>query len=114
MPLTNLLSDFSTCIFNMFPWYPAPGKNPQTKYYAPLIYSDPLLFHVTLQLSALHLEKVESRRSFQQSKQLMAECLRLLRQRIETPDVFGMTYSDQTLSAVAGLAAIEVLPMSIS
>lgn len=96
----------------MFPWYPSPGKNPQTEYYAPIVYSDPVLYHVTLQLSALHLEKVEDRRDLRQSKQLMAECLRLLRGRIEHASSSGEAVSDQTISAVAGLAAIEVsIPM---
>lgn len=92
----------------MFPWYPSVDKNPQTEYYAPMVYSDPVLFHVTLQLSALHLEKLEAKKNLRQSKQLMAECLRLLRERIENSSVSGEAVSDQTISAVAGLAAIEV------
>ena len=107
--------DFSTCVFNMFPFYPAPGKNPQTEYYAPIIYSDAVLFHVTLQLSALHLEKTNPKGD-RQSKRLMGECLRLLRERVQELSNSDLAVSDQTISAVAGLAAIEVSlrPVDIS
>lgn len=92
----------------MFPFYPAPGKNPQTEYYAPIIYSDSVLFHVTLQLSALHLEKAHSKGDVRQSKRLMGDCIRLLRERVQESSDSGVAVSDQTISAVAGLAAIEV------
>jgi hypothetical protein len=105
-PLTYLV-DFSALVFNMFPFYPSPGKNPQTEYYAPIIYSDDVLFHVTLQLSAQHMEKVQ-RRSDLHSRSLMTECIRLLRERIERSNETAVAVSDQTISAVAGLAAIEV------
>lgn len=98
---------FSTCVFNMFPFYPAPGKNPQTEYYAPIIYSDAVLFHVTLQLSAVHLEKSQNQSGLR-SRRLMTECIRLLRERVENGSDSGDAVSDQTISAVAGLAAIEV------
>jgi hypothetical protein len=99
--------DFSALVFNMFPFYPSPGKNPQTEYYAPIIYSDDVLFHVTLQLSALHMEKVQ-RRTDLHSKSLMTKCIRLLRERIEKSHESAVAVSDQTISAVAGLAGIEV------
>ncbi|KAF2100214.1 hypothetical protein NA57DRAFT_54312 [Rhizodiscina lignyota] len=98
---------FSTCVFNMFPFYPAPGKNPQTEYYAPIIYSDEVLYHVTLQLSAIHLEKSHAKTDVRQSKRLMSECIRLLRERVQHSSDSGVAVSDQTISAVAGLAAIE-------
>jgi hypothetical protein len=105
---SSLIADFSTCVFNMFPFYPVPGKNPQTKYYAPIIYTDAVLFHVTLQLAAMHLEKVQGRKDVRQSKALMVECIRLLRERVEESSCSLVAVSDQTISAVAGLAAIEV------
>ena len=101
------IPDFSTCVFNMFPFYPAPGKNPQTEYYAPIIYGDAVLFHVTLQLSALHLEKAHDKSDVRQSKRLMAECIRLLRERVQDSSDSGIAVSDETISAVARLAAIE-------
>ncbi|KAL9066788.1 MAG: hypothetical protein Q9157_007027, partial [Trypethelium eluteriae] len=95
---------FSSLVFNMFPYYPSPGKNPQTEYYAPLIWTDPILFNVTLQLSAFHLEKLYGRGN-EQSTRLQAESIRLLRERVENnPETCSC---DQTISAVAGLTAIE-------
>ncbi|KAI9658306.1 MAG: hypothetical protein M1821_002439 [Bathelium mastoideum] len=95
---------FTSLVFNMFPYYPAPGKNPQTEYYAPLVWTDPVLFNVTLQLSAFHLEKLHGR-GYEHSSRLQAESIRLLRERVEDhPETCA---HDQTISAVAGLAAIE-------
>lgn len=83
--------------------------------YLSMIYNDPVLFHVTLQLSALHLEKISTRRDLRQTKGAMSHCLRLLRMRIEASTTSREPVADQTVSAVAGLAAIEVgelpLPM---
>ena len=66
-----------------------------------------MLFHAALQLSAMRLQKVRTYNSDINIKQLPAECIRLLRDRVES---FSNTtgVSDETISAVATLAAIEV------
>ncbi|KAF2728013.1 hypothetical protein EJ04DRAFT_581647, partial [Polyplosphaeria fusca] len=96
---------FQSTVYQIFPFYPTPSINPQAEFYSPLIYTDPLLYHVTLQLSAFHLEKLRGSRTKPQSKRLMTECLRLLRERVESAT--GCGTSDETIAGVAGLASIE-------
>ncbi|KAF2118067.1 fungal-specific transcription factor domain-containing protein [Lophiotrema nucula] len=95
---------FQTTVYTIFPFYPTAEINPQAEFYSPLIYTDPLLYHVTLQLSAFHLERLKGSRHKAQSKRLMAECLSLLRERVEGD---GDGLSDETIASVAGLASIE-------
>ena len=71
----------------------------------PFVRTDDVLFHVTLLLSSLSLERLKGHSTTPHTKQLLAECIRLLSQRVEDP-VLGI--SDQTVVAVANLAAIEV------
>lgn len=78
-----------------------------TTYYVPLVWSDPVLFHATLQLTALRVESMKSHDQKSNYNQLAAESIRLLRTRIEQPDLVERV-SDTTISAVATLAAIEV------
>lgn len=66
-----------------------------------------MLFHATLQLTALRLESIRIHRPRFNSSQLTAECIRLLRDRVEKSDLTEGV-SDTTISAVATLAAIEV------
>ena len=66
-----------------------------------------MLFHAILHLSAFRLEQKYPQRSHVLSSQLMGECVRLLRDRVEDAGV-GLGVSDQTISAVATLAGIEV------
>lgn len=99
-------TDFKSCVFNMFPYYPSADINPVTEYFAPLVWTDTVLFHVALQLSAYHLEKITVARDNSQSSRLMTECLKLLQARVHcSPEI---SLSDETIAAVAGLAAIEV------
>ena len=60
--------------------------------------------HVILQISAINLEQLRGEEA-RRSRLLMGECIRLLRDRVQD-QVLGV--SDQTLVAVANLAAIEV------
>jgi hypothetical protein len=96
----------------MFPFYPTGTINPHAEFYSPLIYTDTLLYHVTLQLSALHLEKMRGSRDKDQSKRLMGECLRLLRERVEGGGAEGNQgnagVSDETIAGMVGMASIEV------
>lgn len=104
--------DFQTTVYTIFPFYPSATINPQAEFYSPLIYTDALLYHVTLQLSVCHLEKLGRSRRKVQSKKLMGECLRLLRQRVESQED-GRGVSDETIAGVAGLVGIEVCAFAV-
>ena len=66
-----------------------------------------MLFHATLQLTALRLESIRIHRPRLNSSQLTAEYIRLLRDRVEKSD-FAEGVLDTTISAVATLVVIEV------
>ncbi|ORY02260.1 hypothetical protein BCR34DRAFT_84241 [Clohesyomyces aquaticus] len=95
-------ADFQTTVYTTFPFYPSPSIDPQAEFYAPLIYTDALLYYVTLQLSAMHLENLSQSTRKLVSKRLMGECLILLRERVER-----CTVSDETLAGVTGLIGVE-------
>lgn len=99
-----------TAVYKVFPWNPALENNPTTTYYVPLVWNDQVLFHATLQLSAMRLSKHRISQNVKLDSdtkmQLETECIRLLRDRVENQDL-GKGVSDQTISAVATLAAIE-------
>jgi len=99
--------DLKTAVYRCFPWQPPSETNPTTNYYVPLVWSDPVLFHATLHLTALRLENIQIHRPKFNSGQLTAECIRLLRNRVEKSNL-AEGVSDTTISAVATLAAIEV------
>ncbi|KAF8862195.1 hypothetical protein BDZ45DRAFT_723329 [Acephala macrosclerotiorum] len=66
---------------------------------------DPVLFHATLQLSALDLELLRGGDREAQTKFLLnKECISLLRERVEDP-VLGL--SDQTIASVLFLIIVE-------
>lgn len=68
-----------------------------------------VLFHATLQLSAWRLEQRALQRVAFNFAHISAECIRLLRDRVENEmSEVASGVSDQTISAVATLAAIEV------
>lgn len=88
------------------------------KLWWPFIQSDSLLFHVALLLSSLSLEEAKDPREGNRarhllggwnSRQIQAECIRQLSDRVRD-QVLGT--SDQTIVAVANLAAIEVSGLS--
>lgn len=65
-----------------------------------------MLYHATLQLSALDLEVLRGGDGEAQAKFLLnKECITLLRQRVEDP-VLGL--SDQTIASVLFLIIVEV------
>jgi Fungal specific transcription factor domain len=100
-------TDLSNIVYKSFPWQPASNTNPTTAYFVPLVLSDPVLFHATLQLTSMRLEDTPVDKSQVQSNKLTLECIRLLRDRVEKSDV-AVGVSDTTISAVATLASIEV------
>lgn len=65
-----------------------------------------MLFHATLQFSATRLDSEIVKSSGINTTLLFAECIRLLRDRVEKSDPNGD--GDETISAVATLAAVEV------
>jgi len=67
-----------------------------------------VLFHATLQFSAARLDNEIVKISGINTTLLSAECIRLLRDRVENSDLNGDGLKDETLSAVATLAAVEV------
>lgn len=77
-----------------------------TEFYLPLIWSDPLLFNVSVLLAAFRHEQNDPTITERRSARLAKECMRLLKERILQP--LNESVSDETLSAVAGLAAVEV------
>lgn len=97
--------DLTNVVFKYFPWQPPSETNPTIKYYVPLILGDAVLFHAILQLSYLRLNNDTkiAELAIQEGK-LMGKTISLLRKRIEVE----ASVSDQTIAAVANLAAIEV------
>jgi hypothetical protein len=84
------------------------------KLWWPFIQSDGLLFHVALLLSSLSLDEAKDPKEGSRarhllggksSRQIQAECIRLLSDRVQDR-ILGT--SDQTIVAVANLAAVEV------
>jgi hypothetical protein len=67
-----------------------------------------VLFHATLQFSAARLNNEIVKSSGINITLLSAECIRLLRDRVENSDPNGDRLKDETISAVATLAAAEV------
>ncbi|TVY52381.1 Sterol uptake control protein 2 [Lachnellula cervina] len=92
-------------VYECFPWQPASDTNPTTKFYVPVVWRDRVLFHAALQLSAMRLQKSQAHSDID-SRQISGECIRLLRDRIESSNNITQV-SDETISAVATLAAIE-------
>ena len=90
----------------MFPYYPAPGVNPVIEFYAPLIWMDEVLFHATLQLSGYSLKKLQPLAPVTGCSNFLPETLRLLQERVDEQSERAI--SNETIAAVAGLAALEV------
>ena len=71
---------------------------------------DILLFHATLQMSALDLETVNGKNELTKSKSLLSrECISLLRERLQDEQ---LGTSDGTIAAVLFLAIVEVTTTS--
>jgi hypothetical protein len=109
--------DLRTAVYKTFPWQPASDTNPTTTFFVPLVWKDTVLFHATLQFSALRLESGKARRLGVDVRGLEGECIRLLRERVENAEpgeglVEGV--SDLTISAVVMMAAVEVCFFSFS
>ncbi|EPE27424.1 Zn2/Cys6 DNA-binding protein [Glarea lozoyensis ATCC 20868] len=102
--LDDLMKHYlSLTVYKSFPWQPASTTNPTCAYYIPLVLNDVVLFHATLQLATFRLEAHSMQRS--NVVHLRAECVRLLRDRIENAHHDAL--SDETLGAVATMAAVE-------
>ncbi len=81
------------------------GASPFWHAWWQLVHSDRVLYHVMLSKSALQLEHAQSKRNAYNSEEYTRESIRTLRARIEDP-IAGS--SDQSISAVAVLAGLEV------
>ncbi|KAI9717696.1 MAG: hypothetical protein M1828_007099 [Chrysothrix sp. TS-e1954] len=91
-------------VFRCFPFFNTPSI---IRVWWPFVRDDIVLFHVVLELSALHPAAEASppnSLTARRAKEVMAECLRLLKDRLEDP---FLRASDQTIAAVANLLAIE-------
>ena len=66
-----------------------------------------MLFHATLAFSAIRMDSEIVKNCGVNTTLLSAECIRLLRDRVENSEEAG-GLKDETISAVATLAAIEV------
>jgi hypothetical protein len=110
---TNFLdfTDLSTFVLRNFLYFTI---CPMVELWWPFIQSDSLLFHIALLLSSLSLEEAKDPKEGNRarhllggcnSRQIQAKCIRQLSGRVQD-QVLGT--SDQTIVAVANLAAIEV------
>ena len=82
-----------------------PAINPITSYWFPWILTDPVLFHATLLKRSRFLDKARGQAESPNSRYLMAESIRLLRERVQDKNI---EVADETIAAVVNLAAIEV------
>jgi len=102
-------TDLGAVVYKCFPWQPASETNPTTAFFVPLVWRDEVLFHAMLQFSAVRMESEIIRKCGINTTLLSAECIRLLRDRVENSDLEGGSgLKDETISAVATLAAVEV------
>ncbi|PMD31383.1 hypothetical protein L207DRAFT_641097, partial [Hyaloscypha variabilis F] len=95
-----------TGLYQSFPWQPASDTNPTTAFFVPLVWRDEVLFHATLQFSAIRMDSEIVKSCGVNTTLLSAECIRLLRDRVENSEEGG-GLKDETISAVATLAAVE-------
>ncbi|KAE9381979.1 hypothetical protein N431DRAFT_393715 [Stipitochalara longipes BDJ] len=95
-----------TAVYKSFPWQPASDTNPTTAFFVPLVWRDEVLFHATLQFSAARMDSEIVKNCGVNTALLSAECIRLLRDRVENSEEGG-GLKDETISAVATLAAVE-------
>jgi hypothetical protein len=101
------ITDLGTGLYQSFPWQPASDTNPTTAFFVPLVWRDEVLFHATLQFSAIRMDSEIVKSCGVNTTLLSAECIRLLRDRVENSEEGG-GLKDETISAVATLAAVEV------
>lgn len=80
------------------------NSNPFVVSWFPQALADPALFHVSLQTASLDLE-LRAQNGFKNSDILMADSVSLVRSKIRDPKFAA---SDETLSSVVTLAAIEL------
>ncbi|KAF9693901.1 hypothetical protein EKO04_008538 [Ascochyta lentis] len=78
-------------------------SNPFVVSWWPLALADPALFHVSLQTASLDVE-LRAQKGFTNSEILMADCVSLVRQKLDDPLA---ALQDATMDTVVTLAAIE-------
>lgn len=78
-------------------------SNPFVVSWWPLALADPALFHVSLQTASLDIELREEK-GFANSETLMADCVSLVREKINDP---AAALQDATIDSIVTLAAIE-------
>jgi hypothetical protein len=93
--------DLSALVMKSFPFFHAGAV---VELWWPFLFTDDVLFHIILYLSARNLEMLQSKADDIQSNLAKGEALRLLNQRMSKEDQI----SDQTIVAVANLMTIEV------
>ena len=99
--------DYSVLNKIAFQYYPLDmntASNPFLISWWPLALRDPALFHVTLQTACLD-EELLAQKGFPTSELLMADCVALLRRRVEDA---SLAVQDGTMNSVITLATIEV------
>jgi hypothetical protein len=107
--LMILYADLGNAVYKCFPWQPASKTNPTTAFFVPLVWRDEVLFHAILQFSAARMENEILKQCGINTALLSVKCIRLLRDRVENSDTEGGAgLKDETISAVATLAAVEV------
>lgn len=82
--MLTLRADLKTAVYEGFPWQPPSETNPTTTYHIPLVLSDVVLFHATLQQSVMCGKKKAAEWFGVNMDHLSSECIRLLRERVET------------------------------
>ncbi|KAK6441433.1 hypothetical protein LTR95_002336 [Oleoguttula sp. CCFEE 5521] len=96
--MSHYLTDFA---YRSFPIY---ASRPLIELWWPFVRDDELTFHVTLLLSSIDLEKLQTGSESIRTRELLDQCLQLLNQRVADP-VAGV--SDHTIVSIACLAAVE-------
>lgn len=96
--MSHYLSNFA---FRSFPFY---ASRSLVELWWPFVSGDDVLFHVILLLSGLDQEHLQAQHDSIHSRHLLDQWLTLLDVRIQDP-VAGV--NDQTLVAIASLAAME-------
>ena len=87
------------------PILPFYATSPMIQLWWPFVRTDNVLFHITILLSALSLERLKQQDEGRYSKKLLGKCVTRLWNRVQGPE---LSISDHTIVAIANLATIEM------